>query len=434
MAPKTFTINYNKIEFHLKRLLGHRAPSSSQAIADFINKQITREPKDAFTDETLVNKSTQEKKKPSKREPGVSKTTIENIKNGQPSSPETLGYIADALLPPGVDSSTLCLSSDNIDLAAPATMVQANPIVVTETPQNPVISAAPPNPDSTDPKVQKLTAEILNRIDQLDGQVFEQICQMEPFLARGPFNTRLDFVRTLVEDCDVEPALIALIRVANATQRSSQPPSLNSSSRLLAEVRDRLIPLTWGKEFATKMVEQIRANGVNLVERIVQHQAIADVMMSGYDVRPIEIDKTGLGEAAIPTCQVPDSGGGPDAICRSACDFLQHLAKQFSSRFLDNHQISSVNPVPQSDEATLKKLASTLQNFVNEQSEIRERTIYAVVHFPRDHSERIHLQQVIKRICQDVQNLVFVEVLENPDPDNRLEVKIRSRLFSIKVV
>jgi hypothetical protein len=368
---------------------------------------------------------------------GPKKSTITSImKPGENHSinDHNLMCIAFAFGIPMENRMWLCEPVDETGSTITAITLEATPTVATETPPKPVIPPAPPNPDSTDPKVQKLTAEILNRIDQLDGQVFEQICQMEPFLARGPFNTRLDFVRTLVEDCDVEPALIALIRVANATQRSSQPPSLNSSSRLLAEVRDRLIPLTWGKEFATKMVEQIRANGVNLVERIVQHQAIADVMMSGYDVRPIAIDKTGLGEAAIPTCQVPDSGGGPDAICRSACDFLQHLAKQFSSRFLDNHQISSVNPVPQSDEATLKKLASTLQNFVNEQSEIRERTIYAVVHFPRDHSERIHLQQVIKRICQDVQNLVFVEVLENPDPDNRLEVKIRSRLFSIKVV
>ena len=332
------------------------------------------------------------------------------------------------------DRMSLCEPVDETGSTITAITLEATPTVVTETPPKPVIPPAPPNLDSTDPKVHKLTAEILNRIDQLGEQVYLQICHMEPFVAHGPFHTRPDFVRTLVEGCEVEPALFALIRAAEENQRSNHPSSLNSSSRLLAEVRDRLIPLTWGKDFAAKMHAQIQTNGVKLVEGVVQHKTIADVMMSGYDVRPIEIDKTGLGEAAIPTCQVPDSGGGTDAICRSACDFLQHLAKQFSSRFLDNHQISSVNPVPPSDEATLKKLASTLQNFVNDQSEIRERTIYAVVHFPQDHSERIHLQQVIKRICQDVQNLVFVEVLENPDPDNRLEVKIRSRLFSIKVV
>ena len=391
-------------------------PNSSEKISEFIKEKL--------------------KNHPTLRE-GPKKSTIGKIRNSELNhsiNDHNLMCIAFAFGIPMEDRMSLCEPVDETGSTITAITLEATPTVVTETPPKPVIPPAPPNLDSTDPKVHKLTAEILNRIDQLGEQVYLQICHMEPFVAHGPFHTRPDFVRTLVEDCDVEPALIALIRVANATQRSSQPPSLNSSSRLLAEVRDRLIPLTWGKEFATRMVEQIRANGVNLVERIVQHQAIADVMMSGYDVRPIEIDKTGLGEAAIPTCQVPDSGGGTDAICRSACDFLQHLAKQFSSRFLDNHQISSVNPVPQSDDATLKKLASTLQNFVNEQSEIRERTIYAVVHFPRDHSERIHLQQVIKRICQDVQNLVFVEVLENPDPDNRLEVKIRSRLFSIKVV
>jgi hypothetical protein len=249
----------------------------------------------------------------------------------------------------------------------------------------------------------------------------------------GPFDTRSEFVRTLVEHFQVETALFALIRAAEDSQRSSHPSSLNSSPRLLAEVRDRLIPLTWGKDFATRMLAQMKENGVNLVEGVVQHQTIADVMMSGYDVRPIDVDETGLGKAAMPTCQLPNSGGGSDNVLRGACEFLQHLETQFSSRFLRNHRISSVNSTPTYDEATLKQLASHLDSFVTAQSKIRDRTIYAVVHFPIDPQERKFLRQVITMICQHVKHLVFVEVMENPTPDNSLEVSIRTCLFSIKV-
>ena len=181
------------------------------------------------------------------------------------------------------------------------------------------------------------------------------------------------------------------------------------------------------------MHAQIQTNGVKLVEGVVQHKTIADVMMSGYDVRPIDVDETGLGKAAMPTCQLPNSGGGSDNVLRGACEFLQHLETQFSSRFLRNHRISSVNSTPTYDEATLKQLASHLDSFVTTQSKIRDRTIYAVVHFPVDPHERNFLRQVITMICQHVKHLVFVEVMENPTPDNSLEVSIRTCLFSIKV-
>ena len=391
-------------------------PNSSEKISEFIKEKL--------------------KNHPTLRE-GPKKSTIGKIRNSELNhsiNDHNLMCIAFAFGISMEDRMSLCEPADETGSTITAITLEATPTVVTETPPKPVIPPAPPNLDSTDPKVHKLTAEILNRIDQLGEQVYLQICHMEPFVAHGPFHTRPDFVRTLVEGCEVEPALFALIRAAEENQRSNHPSSLNSSSRLLAEVRDRLIPLTWGKDFATKMHAQIQTNGVKLVEGVVQHKTIADVMMSGYDVRPIDVDETGLGKAAMPTCQLPNSGGGSDNVLRGACEFLQHLETQFSSRFLRNHRISSVNSTPTYDEATLKQLASHLDSFVTTQSKIRDRTIYAVVHFPVDPHERNFLRQVITMICQHVKHLVFVEVMENPTPDNSLEVTIRTCLFSIKVV
>jgi Arc/MetJ-type ribon-helix-helix transcriptional regulator len=389
--------------------------NSSEAISEFIKEKLKNHP-------TLSE--------------GPKKSTITNImKPGKNHSinDHNLMCIAVAFGIAPENRMWLCSPTGETGSTITVITLDPNPTVVTETPQNPDISAAPPKPGSTDPKVQKLTAEIQQRIDQLDAQVYLQICQMQEFVKSGPFHTRSEFVRTLVEHCEVEPALFALIRAAEDSQRSSHPSSLNSSSRLLAEVRDRLIPLTWGKDFATRMLAQMKENGVNLVEGVVQHQTIADVMMSGYDVRPIDVDESGLGKAAMPTCQLPNSGGGSDNVLRGACEFLQHLETQFSSRFLRNHRISSVNSTPTYDEATLKQLASHLDSFVTAQSKIRDRTIYAVVHFPIDPQERKFLRQVITMICQHVKHLVFVEVMENPTPDNSLEVSIRTCLFSIKV-
>ena len=264
-------------------------------------------------------------------------------------------------------------------------------------------------------------AEILAGIEQLETLVFEALCVELNYSAADKSSLRMKFADWLVRTCspdDAIDAFVTVVRTANS----------NETCQVLRNIADRLIPIKFSTHFSGKIAPILTSTQAVFVEGIAGHASIAECIAASYDCCPLRLDSTNVGETAVQTVNLPNNGGGPEAVLKGSIEFLQSIFGEVGNKFYGGS-----NPAPRENQ--LEALCVSLVEYGQLLKRREKRTVYLLISFPEEKAKRDFLQQVINRIVSEinkiiddikrtegknVSGLMFVEVTQQVSKDDRL--------------
>jgi hypothetical protein len=262
-------------------------------------------------------------------------------------------------------------------------------------------------PGSPRRESEKLKQEIQSRIESMDAETFECLCRELSFPIVNEPSPQEAFCNWLVTECAMDDAINAFAAMARS------PGTKKETLQALSGIADRIIPLNFVRQFPERMKALLSASPVFFVEGSAGDKSTAEVMMAGYDFGPLRVDRDGFGETAIPALNVPNCGGGADAVIKGAVAFLEHVLAAIGPRFYDG---ASVVPLTK----TLDQLATSLTTLARQLTKLHKRTIYALITLPAETRKREFMRKVIGVISERVSNVFFIEITNNLSVDDTI--------------
>lgn len=213
---------------------------------------------------------------------------------------------------------------------------------------------------------------------------------------------------------EVVGCLVGLLGKSDAEQK-----------KRMRSIIECLVPFNYAPEVIRDLAKQVTQTRFGLVTDAVSTRTLAEVIMAGYDGKPVEYasaaDSNELrGKTALDYQEEPEEGPGDPhapqiAALRSVrsllLDFLA-LKGSISSRS-DQTRRDGTNGNDEADlEREIGEYATKLRGALRGISRINEgRTVYCVLRLPEKEHQRAFRIEVLKKVAHYVPELLFVELV-----------------------
>lgn len=235
---------------------------------------------------------------------------------------------------------------------------------------------------------------------------------------------------------DVVGALVSLMAKLDQEQK-----------KIIASIVTYLLPFNYAPEVIRDLSTQMAKVKFGLVEDKVSTRTLAEVIMAGYDGKPVEYASLAetsdpRGKTALDYLEGPVEGPGDlqsprSGVLRAARNFLSDLVALKDTTLVVSNQMRRLGANDHNEVELLREInayATRLRGSLKALSTINKgRTVYCVLSLPEEPHQREFRKQVLREVAQHVPQLVFVS-LGSPEHDREFELQEYMRHIQAYVI
>ena len=202
---------------------------------------------------------------------------------------------------------------------------------------------------------------------------------------------------------------------------------------------DHLLSLNYGSSIVRRLQAQVAHNKFGFVENEIATRTAAEIIMAGYDQKPAQFvvlsdaDPRPQGRPALSPHAAPEQGIGDlnsdtSLLLAVRSDLIELLSEKDRVLGLPAQirRRSVASPVDDKTlEAEIQTYATQLRGALNafRRGVHRGRRMYCVLTLPEEGAQRDFRKRVLRKICEYIPDLVFVELIANPTDEREYEVE-----------
>ena len=217
----------------------------------------------------------------------------------------------------------------------------------------------------------------------------------------------------------------------------------------IQEMMDHLLSFKYAPDIVRRLQAQVAYNQFGFVENAVATRTAAELIMAGYDQQPAKFvvlsdeDHSVLGHPALqpPAAPIPSN-------LYSDIDLLLAVREDLLALLREKNRVLGLRTralQPRADNYDARGLEQEIRTYAMElhgsmnafkRGELRGRRMYCLLTLPQEPEQRDFRKRVLQRICREVPDLVFVELMATPTNlrdykrDYEVETYVQMRFLS----